>query len=197
MSVENNNTGLRENVPGYSNPCDTDYILTNAKEPNTVPAPELIITKKQSDVPVETVNTSSLENVTDKQNEDLPVETDVDVDANADRASGGADGSPRESLDIEPRHNRISEWNTELSMSESEDDTDLTEKYDNSKVLPVDAARQVDYGLDQNSDAPTQSKKEKTHPQSSTSRSKNEILTEKKDNDKLLPENILRRVDYG
>ena len=59
MSVENNNTGLRENVPGYSNPCDTDHILTNAKEPNTLPAPEVTITKKQSDVPVETVTTSS------------------------------------------------------------------------------------------------------------------------------------------
>ena len=171
--------------------------MTNAKEPNTLPAPEVTITKKQSDVPVETVTTSSLENITDKQNEDLPVETDVDVDANADRASGGADGSPRESMDIEPRNNTISEWNTELSMSGSEDDTDLTEKYDNSKVLPVDAARQVDYGLDQNSDVPTQSKKEKTLPQSSTSRSKNEILTEKKDNDKLLPENIARRLDCG
>ena len=197
MSVENNNTGLRENVPGYSNPSDTDHILTNAKEPNTLPAPEVTITKKQSDVPVETVTTSSLENITDKQNEDLPVETDVDVDANADRASGGADGSPRELMDIEPRNNTISEWNTELSMSGSEDDTDLTEKYDNSKVLPVDAARQVDYGLDQNSDVPTQSKNEKTLPQSSTSRSKNEILTGKKDNDKLLPENIARRVDCG
>ena len=145
-----------------------------------MPAPEVTITKKQSDVPVEMVTTSSLENITDKQNEDLPVETDVDVDANADRASRGGDGSPRESMDIEPRNNTISEWNTELSMSGSEDDTDLTEKYDNSKVLPVDAARQVDYGLDQNSDVPTESKNEKTLPQSSTSRSKNEILTEKK-----------------
>ena len=193
MSVENNNIGLRENVPGYSNPCDTDHILTNAKEPNTLPAPEVTITKKQSDVPEETVTTSSLENVTDKQNEDLPVEMNVDVDADAGGASGGADGSPRESW--ESRNNTISEWNTELSMSESEDDTDLTEKYDNSKVLPVDAARQVDYGLDQNSDVPTQSKKEKTLSQPSTSRSKNEILTEKKDNDKLLPENIARRMD--
>ena len=52
-------------------------------------------------------------------------------------------------MDIEPRNNTISEWNTELSMSGSKDEIDLTEKYDNSKVLPVDAARQVDYGLDQ------------------------------------------------
>ena len=44
---------------------------------------------------------------------------------------------------------------------------------------------------------PTQSKKEKTLPQPSTSRSKNEILTEKKDNDKLLPENIARQVACG
>ena len=103
MRVENNNIGLRENVPVYSNPCDTNHIVTNAKEPNTLPAPEVTITKKQRDLPVETVTTSSLENVTDKQNEDLPVETDVDVDANADKASGGTDGSPRESLDIEPK----------------------------------------------------------------------------------------------
>ena len=53
MSVENNNKGLRENMPVYSNPCDTDHIMTNAKEPNTLPVPEITITKKQRDLPVE------------------------------------------------------------------------------------------------------------------------------------------------
>ena len=57
--------------------------------------------------------------------------------------------------------------------------------------------RLVDYGLCQNSDVPIQSKKEKCLPQPSPSRSKNEILTENKENDKLSPENIARRVDCG
>ena len=148
------------------------------------------------DVLVETVANTLLGNISDKQN-DLPVETDVDTRAEetAGRVSADVDAPSQDLMDMEPGNNLTSEWNTELSTSGSKNDNDLLEKYD--KILPVDVVRQVDYGLDQNPDVPTQSKNEKTLPQLSTSGSENENLLEKYDNNKILPVDIVWQVDRG
>ena len=187
MSVEKNvsETGLPVELPKTSDLCDTDNTLMNTSNNNVRPIPEVNVTKKQNDLPVETVADTLVENITDKQN-DLPVETVEDTQAEkiAGKVITDVNTTSQDLMDVEPGNNSTTyilngssvennknkhktdatEMNTEMNMlgSENENNNELLEKYDNSKILPVNTARQVDYGLDPNTDALTPSENKKT-----------------------------------
>ena len=190
MSIEKNvsETGLPVELPKTgqtSNPSDlrdNENIPMNTSKNKVGPRPEVNVTKKQNDLPVETIAVTLAENRTEKQN-DLPVETVADTMAGdiTGKPSMDVGTTSQDLMDMEPGNNLTTyslngssvENNknkhktdaiTEMNMlgSENESNNALLEKYDNNKILPVDTAWQVDYGLDPNTDVPTAPDNKKT-----------------------------------
>ena len=154
-------TGLPVELPKTcqsSNPSeirDTENTSMKSSNNNVGLRPDVNATENQNGLPVETVADTLVVNNAGKPTMDVSTTSENLME---EEPENNSETNNRNGLLVENNKNKCTtDAATGISMLESvnENNNALLEKYDNSKILPVDTVRQVDYGLDPNMDAPT------------------------------------------
>ena len=147
-------TGLLIETPGIAT---LNALQNPSNEPDTTDTQE---TDGSGGLPVETWNPTTQRNVDEpKKNLELETQNRLHVEMETANETGIENGnSPQVKTQDkrEPKQpekeNQINDAAIGLIMLGQERTKSLFDKYDNSKLLPVDAARQVDFGQDPNAE---------------------------------------------